>query len=275
MRLASTLAALAALSLAAMPAHATMFTDGEFVTHNPIEYGTIRGSPYDSTIAALIEDNFSTVLAPLTGLFEVGIPGPAGFSMIFDSPDAIVAYLPGGGAAGPLTADLNDPISPLTPFLGGWVVTTAINVDLSYAGVLAHPPGVALGDLLFQHLDSFIGQSVFAGQTVPFGPEMAELDGVPVHEVLSEADLYLGGAASPFTDYDLLLALTIVDMAFTNGNVSEDAAYLTLPPSSTPVPEPRAWAILLVGFAGLGIGRRIKSARPRSPGRGETNPEAV
>ncbi len=183
--------------------------------------------------------------------------------MIFDSADAIIAYLPGGAAPGPLTADLLDPVSPLTPFLGGWLVTATINVDLSYAAVLAHPSGVALGDLLFQHLDSFIGKLGFAGQTVPFGPEMAELDGMPVHEVLSEADLYLGGAASPFTDYDLLMALSIVDMSFTDGQVADNAAYLTLPPSATPVPEPPAWAMLLAGVAGLGIARGVKAARPR------------
>lgn len=268
MRLVSTLTAvlipLAALSLAAMPAHASTFTDGEFVTYNPQAYGTFQERPYDPAVAALIEDNFNTVLAPLTGLFQVGIPGPAGFSMIFDSPDAIVAYLPGGGANGPLTADLLDPISPLTPFVGGWLVAATINVDLSYAGVLAHPPGVGLGDLLFQHLDSLIGQLAFAGQTIPFGPELADLDGVPVHEVLSEANLYFGGAVSPFTDYDMLLALSLLDTAFPFGLVNESAAaYLTLPPSATPVSEPPAWTMLLVGFAGLGIAGRVKAARPR------------
>lgn len=251
----NTLVAFAALSLAAisvLPADAATFTNGEFVTHNPQQYGTLRGSPEDPSIDALVEDNFNTVLAPGTGLFQVGIPGPAGFSIIFDSADAVIAYLPGGGAPGPLTADLLDPVSALTPFLGGEVVAATINVDLSYAGVLKHPPGVAFGDLKFQQLDSLIGDIIFVGQTVPFGPEIAELDGVPVHEALSEADLYLGGAASPFTDYELLEVLQIANFSFVDGRVGEFASYLTPPPPTPPsVPEPSAWATLLVGLAGL------------------------
>ncbi len=78
MRPARILAALAALSLAALPAHATTFTNGEFVTHNPIQYGTLRGFIADPPAAALIEDNFNTVLAPVTGYLEVGIPARRG-----------------------------------------------------------------------------------------------------------------------------------------------------------------------------------------------------
>ena len=49
MRLVSTLAALAALSLAALPAHATTFSDGEFVTGSQAGWGD---DPAPGNIAA-------------------------------------------------------------------------------------------------------------------------------------------------------------------------------------------------------------------------------
>jgi hypothetical protein len=44
-------------------------------------------------------------------LVEVGIPGPTGFSILFDNPDDIGTYLPANGTAGPLAADLLNPAS--------------------------------------------------------------------------------------------------------------------------------------------------------------------
>ncbi len=89
---------------------------------------------------------------------------------------------------------------------------------------------------------------------------------MPVHEVLSEADLLIDGAASPFTPFDLFTALGIADDAFLAGLLGpSDAMYLTLPPSITPaVPEPSTRAMLLVGFAGLGIVRYRASRRRKA-----------
>ena len=53
----STLTALAALSVAAVPGHATTFTNGEFVTYDQLLYGTFRGEPDDPTLDALLENN--------------------------------------------------------------------------------------------------------------------------------------------------------------------------------------------------------------------------
>ena len=47
-----------------------------------------------------------------------------------------------------------------------------------------------------------------------FGPDIAQLDGVPVHELLADADPLLGGAGSPFTPLDMFVILNDVDMAF-------------------------------------------------------------
>ena len=98
MRPVRTLATLAALSFAALPAHASTFVTGEFFTYSQVGWGNTRGLPGDGH--KLLEDNFNSVFSPDGDLLQVGIPGPAGFSMIFDSADAITTYLPPGGAPG-------------------------------------------------------------------------------------------------------------------------------------------------------------------------------
>ena len=181
MRLVTTFAALAGLSLAALSAHATTFSDGEFVTYEPAEYGNYFGSPLDPSVATLLENNFNTVFAP-SGLLTVGISSPAGFSMTFDSADAVIAYLPlefDIDDSAPLTANLVDPTSSPSGPLGYEVVAATLNIALSDAGLLAHPPGVAFGDLVFQNLDLLESDTV--------GPEITELDGVSVRAFLSDA----------------------------------------------------------------------------------------
>ncbi|MGA8446654.1 MAG: PEP-CTERM sorting domain-containing protein [Roseiarcus sp.] len=257
-------ATVAALLLAplALPARASTFTPGQFVTHSQEEYGTFAriGEPYDPPVAMLLEDNFNTLYAPFEDLLQVGIPGPAGFSMIFDSADAVIAYLPAGGDPGPLTADLLDPVTSASGFFGGEVVAATLNVDLSNAGLLAHPASVTFGDLVFQDLEDLVGSPFVTG----IDSNIADLDGTPVHEVLSEANLALGGLAGQVSAADLATALYVANYAFqdgllpsatfVNGDVFVPSSYLTFPASTTPAaPEPSTWAMLLIGFAGLGF----------------------
>jgi hypothetical protein len=248
MRLVSTLAALAALSLAALPAYATTFSNGEFVTGSQVEWGE---DPTPTNIAGILAMNFNSVFAP-SDLLEVGIPGVTGFSMIFDSADAVRAYLPIGGTPGALTADLLDPITSASGVLGGEVVTATLNVAFSDAGLLAHPSGVTFGDLVLQNLDMFA-----AAEAPDVGPEIAELDGSSVREVLSDADLVLGGAASPFTPTDMFELLDFLARSFNTGPAEgNDDTFLAFPSSTvTTAPEPSSWAMLVVGFAGFGFVR--------------------
>jgi hypothetical protein len=261
MRLVRTLAALAALALAARPAHATTFTLGEFVSYSQGSWGQDPAcNQFGCNAAAVLENNFDSVFARFNGLMEVGIPGPAGFSIIFDGPDPIITYLPASGTPGPLTADLLDPVTSASGGLGGEVVTAELNVAFSDAGVLAHPHGVPFGDLVLQNLESLVGSP-------GFGPEIAQLDGAPVHELLSEANLLLGGAASPFTPEEMFVLLDGVDFSFAEGVILSSGAeidglpdtfameHLAFPGTAPTVPEPSTWAMLIIGFAGLGFVR--------------------
>jgi hypothetical protein len=248
MRLVRTLAALAGLSLAAFSAHAATFTAGEFVTWSQVAWGA---DPYPGDISFSLEQNFASLFAP-SGLLQVGIPDP-GFSLIFDSADAVIAYLPADGTPGPLTVTLLDPVTSASGVLGGEVVVATLNVPFSDDGLIAHPPGVAFGDLIFHNLD-LLGAAELAPDV---GPEIADLDGMSVREVLSEADQMLGGEASSVTPSDMFTLLDFTARAFNGGNLLSDAdTFLAFPPSTAPtVPEPSPWAMLLIGFAGLGLAR--------------------
>ncbi len=246
MRVVRTLAALAALALAPFPAHATTFIPGKFVTGSQSVWGD---DPAPGNISFLLENEFDSVFAP-SGLLEVGIPGAAGFSMIFDGPDPIITYLPASGTPGPLVADLLDPVDTSSGALGGEVVTAALNVIFSDDNLLAHAPGVAFGDLVLQNLESLVGDPELG-----FGPEIAELDGMPVRDVLSEANPLLGGGASPFTPQEVSSLLQDVNMSFTVGLVTPFAMEHLAFPATAPVPEPSTWAMLVIGFAGLGFVR--------------------
>jgi PEP-CTERM motif len=275
-RFARTLATLGILSAAAAPSRAATFTAGEFVTYDQSDFGTSsRFGLYNPQAAALLENNFDTVYAPFEDLLQVGIPGPAGYSIIFDSPDAVLAYLPAGGSPGPLTADLLDPISSASGYFGGEVVDTTLNVDFSNAGLLAHPAGVTFGDLVFQNLGALVGTPFVTG----IDSDIAELDGLPIHEVLSEANLALGGYPSTISAADFAAALYVADDAFkdgllpvdtfVNGDVFVPSSYLVAPNTTAPAaPEPSTWAMLALGFAGLAFARYRISGKGRAVGSG-------
>jgi hypothetical protein len=188
MRLAGTFTAFSLLLVAAAPSRAASFTPGEFVTYDQFDLGTDSrlGEPNNPEAAALLEDNFNSVFAPFGELLQVGVPGPAGYSMIFDSADAVIAYLPAGGSPAPLTADLLDPLASASGYFGGQVLDTAINVDFSNAGLLAHPAGVTFGDLVFQNLETLVGTPFVSG----IDPDIAELGACPSNRILEGSILY-------------------------------------------------------------------------------------
>jgi hypothetical protein len=247
MRVVGALAVLA-LSLAAFPALATTFTAGEFVTFSQGDWGE---TPAGGNVGAMLENNYNSIFAP-SDLLEVGIHGSAGFSIIFDNPDDLIAYLPSNGTAGALTADLLDPASSASGVFGGEVAALALNIAFSDAGLLAHPAGVPFGDLVLQNLDML---AAYEGDP-DIGPEITELDGMSLRELLSEADLVLGGATTPFNPDEMAEIVGSTNMVFDDGFTFTFDKFLAFPPSTElTVPEPSTWAMLLIGFAVLGLVR--------------------
>jgi len=110
-----------------------------------------------------------------------------------------------------LTATLDDLVTSASGALGGEVVTAALNIAFSDAGLLAHPAGVSFGDLVLENLDGLVGTPIYGGA---FGPEIAGLDGVSVRELFSGAELMLGGGASALTPEEMFTLLNDVDMSF-------------------------------------------------------------
>ena len=78
------------------------FTNGDFITYDQADWGDTTDL---KIAAALVSDNYDTVYASSSGLFEVGIPGTAGFSMVFSGAPELLAYLPDIGAIGTLDSD--------------------------------------------------------------------------------------------------------------------------------------------------------------------------
>lgn len=269
MRPLGTASAVAFFLAAASPTCAASFTPGEFVTYDQFEYGTNTRleEPNDPMVAALLENSFDAAFAEFSGLMEIGVPGPAGHSIIFDSPDAVIAYLPAGGAPGPLIADLLDPTTSSSGFLGGEVAEATLDVDFSKLGVLAHPEGIVFGNLVFQNLEDLVG-TPFVGDA---DANIANLNGQTVHEVLSEANLALGGLASVASAADFADALYVADYAFkdgllpsatfVNGDVFTPSAYLVAP-AVPAVPEPPIWALLIAGV----VFTRMLAFRPVAKG---------
>jgi hypothetical protein len=237
--------AVIAMSLSTLgpSAHATVFTDNEFVTWSQGGWGQ---DPSPGNAAALLKAQFGTVYP--SGILQVGISGTPGLHFIdFDSADALIAYLPAEGAANALTADLLDPMDIILGgpgTFGGEVATLKLNIDFSAAALLAHPAGVPFGSL------------ILTGLTGSF----SSLNGLTVSDLLIQENLALAGASSDFSDpEDAFLLANDVDMAFNAGPVSTFADQnLELPtPPTTPLPATLPLFATGLGAVGL-LGMRRK-----------------
>ena len=94
-------------------------------------------------------------------------------------------------------------------------------------------------NLVFQNLGSLVGTPF----VTTIDPEIADLDGLPIYEVLSEANLVLGGIANPdgISAADFEAALYVADYAFkdgllpvatfVDGEAFTPSSYLIAPPS--------------------------------------------
>jgi hypothetical protein len=179
--------------------------EGDLVTYSQDSWGS---DPATSAAAALLVARFGLVY-PFSAV-EVGVSGTAGFSMVFTSASAVLAYLPALGGPAPLNSDLLDPTSTSAGVLGGFVLALRLDVDFSDASYLVGNSGLRFGDLRLCRFTS-----------------LPALNGNTVREFLGLANQMLGGATppsgGPYTIDDLALVTRDLTLAFEGGVVSQFA----------------------------------------------------
>jgi len=224
------------LALSFAPSQAAPFSPGDFLAYMQTEWGD-DASP--SAAASLITSSFNTVYASAGGTLQVGITSGPGFSLIFDNPNSVLAYLPSVGAIGVLNANYLEPTTTPSGSFGGEVVALRLNVDFSGANLLMHLPGVPFGNLVLGN----------------FGVSLAGLDGLKVRDFLQIDETALGGGATSFSLNDLFIISEQLNGTFFNGIPSQWAQdHLALPAATTtPVPEPPTWLLLLFGLGALAL----------------------
>jgi len=147
----------------------------------------------------ILNDNWDSVYGSNYDELTVG----TGFTMSFDSAQAVEDYLPANGLIGPLDADLFDPTSSASGQFGGDVVALALDADFSAAGLLPGTSGLQFGDL------------TVCGLTTD-----TDLNEMTVSQVLAILNTALGGGAT--TDGIANLDPVAVDLenSFTDGTPS-------------------------------------------------------
>jgi hypothetical protein len=170
--------------------------DNDIVTWSQIAWGGGE--------SGLLESDFDTVFAPESDLMEIGIPGAAGFSIIWDDPTKLVSFLPATGAPGQLTADLLDPTVSASGSYGGEVATMRLNIAFGDDNLLGATTSIHLGDLSVCNLTG----------------TQAPLNGLTVRAVQAQANTILGGGTGSVSLIDMFTVINNIDMAFNGGPVS-------------------------------------------------------
>jgi hypothetical protein len=237
-RLALVLTLVVTLAHAAT-ATATLWQDGDLTTYVQSDWGA---NPDGSNPATLLADNYLTVYASTLGLFEVGIAGAGGYSMLFVGDLNLRDFLPSSGAPGALDSDLVNPTSSSSGTFGGEVVSLKLNIDFSDASVTPRLSPVAFGDLQLSNLS------------------LTALNGLTVREFSEIVNTSLGGGGGLYPIDQLFTVLSPLNGAFGAGGVSVFALdHLSAPEISPPpatVPEPGTLLLMGSGLAGLILLRR-------------------
>jgi hypothetical protein len=219
-----TAAGAALIALGALgSARADTFTAGEFTTYGPAEWQS------NSTATNLLLSDFSSVYnaGGGDGTLVVGI----GNSISFTSSDGLSNYLPGGGGtAGALVQDYENPTTTSSGAYGGEVVALRLNVDFSAAG---------------------FGNLYLTG----FGTMLAGLNGMTVSQFLTLNETLLGGGSGIYTILDIDLLDDNLNTAFDpSSNFSFADAHLTVTnPNISATPLPATLPLFASGLGALGF----------------------
>jgi hypothetical protein len=221
--LTALLACVAGAFLSSSAAHADTFTAGEFTTYGPAEWQS------NSTATNLLLSDFSSVYnaGGGDGTLVVGI----GNSISFTSSDGLSNYLPGGGGtAGALVQDYENPTTTSSGAYGGEVVALRLNVDFSAAG---------------------FGNLYLTG----FGTMLAGLNGMTVSQFLTLNETLLGGGSGIYTILDIDLLDDNLNTAFDpSSNFSFADAHLTVTnPNISATPLPATLPLFASGLGALGF----------------------
>jgi hypothetical protein len=216
------------------PAMAQTFQNNDFISWSQIAWHNLGSE---------LSQGFNTAFASTGDLMEIGIPGSAGNSIIFDDPKYVVAFLPATGASGALSIDLLDPVVSSSGGYGGEVAALTLNVAFSDAGLLKGNLNLPFGNLILKDLT---GDLSFA-------------NGLSVRQVLADANTVLGGGAEPNSSVTLTDMFTLtndIDMSFNGGPVSAFAIQNFVYPETTvsapeidPAPMGGAVVLLIGGLA--------------------------
>jgi hypothetical protein len=82
-----------------------------------------------------------------------------------------------------------------------------------------------------------------------------------VYEISVEANAIAGGFLDPFVSTTFAMVDPVIEVDPNDPNAA-DFIVLTSPGIGNAVPEPTTWAMMLVGFAGLGIAGYRRSLKP-------------
>lgn len=239
---------LALLMAGAVAAHADVWSNGDLTTYNQGSWGgcaTACDPSFPDPGAVLLDASFNSVYAGTGGV----IVGSANkFTMVFTDATSVRTYMPSIGPFAPLNGSVVDPLSTASGSFGGEVLGLEFNVDFSDAGLLSGSSGLRFGDLILENFTTgpVVNQESFNGLTV--------------RQFLGDENILLSGGSTVFSIADLGTAASEINGSFSNGMPTAFAqAHLVAPTSTSAVPEPSSWMLVIPTVLGLGW-RRLRRA---------------